>query len=90
MSKRRIFPAFPAEKAVDLGLFETAQTCTGKSGMMALEGALTTMSLLIAILVGLAATVIAVRVRVPGGVNPARLGWMSEQWLAEHRASRPS
>jgi len=27
------------------------------------------------------------RLRVPGGVNEAQLGWMSEQWLAEHRAS---
>ena len=27
------------------------------------------------------------RMRVPGGVNAAHLGWMSEQWLAEHRAS---
>ena len=27
------------------------------------------------------------RMRVPGGVNSANLGWMSEQWLAEHRAS---
>ena len=25
--------------------------------------------------------------RVSGGVNSANLGWMSEQWLAEHRAS---
>jgi hypothetical protein len=25
--------------------------------------------------------------RVSGGVNSADLGWMSEQWLAEHRAS---
>ena len=25
--------------------------------------------------------------RVPGGVNSATLGRMSEQWLAEHRAS---
>jgi len=27
------------------------------------------------------------RMRVPGGVNSANLGWMSERWLAEHRAS---
>jgi hypothetical protein len=30
------------------------------------------------------------RLRVPGGVDAARLGWMSEQWLAEHRASHSS
>jgi hypothetical protein len=27
------------------------------------------------------------RMRVPGGVNSSSLGWMSAQWLAEHRAS---
>lgn len=27
------------------------------------------------------------RVRVRGGVLSANLGWMSQQWLAEHRAS---
>jgi hypothetical protein len=27
------------------------------------------------------------RMWVPGAVNSADLGWMSEQWLAEHRAS---
>jgi hypothetical protein len=38
----------------------------------------------------LAAMIIAVliyRARVPGGVNEAQLGWVSERWLAEHRAS---
>ena len=41
-------------------------------------------------IVGVVTAVIAVvirRIRVPGGVNSAKLGWMSEQWLAEHRAS---
>ena len=32
------------------------------------------------------AVVILPRMRVPGREN-APLGWMSEQWLAEHRAS---
>ena len=27
------------------------------------------------------------RLWLPGGVNSTSLGWMSEQWLAEHRAS---
>jgi hypothetical protein len=27
------------------------------------------------------------RMWVPGGVKPTHLGWMSAQWLAEHRAS---
>ena len=34
------------------------------------------------------AFVIIPRIRVSGGANSAGLGWMSEQWLAEHRASR--
>ena len=42
-------------------------------------------------IVGVGIVLIAVgivpRMWVPGGVNSARLGWMSEQWLAEHRAS---
>jgi hypothetical protein len=48
------------------------------------------MLVFIVVSIGLAATVIAIRVRVPGGVNSAKLGWMSEQWLTEQRASRPS
>jgi hypothetical protein len=32
------------------------------------------------------AVVIIPRMRVPGA-NGSALGWMSEQWLAEHRAS---
>jgi hypothetical protein len=33
------------------------------------------------------AVVIIPSMRVPGGVNRGALGWMSEQWLAEQRAS---
>jgi hypothetical protein len=32
------------------------------------------------------ALVILPRIRLPRGVNGPHLGWMSEQWLAEHRA----
>jgi hypothetical protein len=35
----------------------------------------------------LIAVVVIPRMRVPGGVNSANLGWMSERWLAEHRPS---
>lgn len=35
----------------------------------------------------LIASGIILRMSVPRGVNSANLGWMSEQWLAEHRAS---
>jgi hypothetical protein len=42
-------------------------------------------------IVGVGIVLIAVgiipRVRVPRGVSYANLGWMSEQWLGEHRAS---
>jgi hypothetical protein len=37
----------------------------------------------------IASVVIIARLRVPGGVNAAHLGWMSEQWLAEHRRLAP-
>lgn len=39
------------------------------------------------VIVLLIAVVIIPRMRVPGGVNAADLGWMSERWLGEHRAS---
>jgi hypothetical protein len=48
------------------------------------------MLLIIVVLIALTAIVISSRVRVPGGVNPAQLGWMSQQWLAEYRASHLS
>jgi len=35
----------------------------------------------------LIAVVIILRMRVPSGVTSANLGWMSEQWLGERRAS---
>ena len=40
-----------------------------------------------AVVVLIAVRIIVSRMRVPGGVNSADLGWMSAQWLAEHRAS---
>jgi hypothetical protein len=45
------------------------------------------MLFIVGVVVVLTAAVIIPRMRVPGGVNSADLGWMSEQWLAEHRAS---
>lgn len=44
----------------------------------------------IALILTLSAVVVIFRLRVPGGVNAAALGWMSEQWLAEYRASHPT
>ena len=45
------------------------------------------MLFIVGLLMVLIAVVVIPRMRVPGGVNSANLGWMSEQWLAEHRAS---
>lgn len=40
----------------------------------------------VAVIIGLAAVVVLPRTRLLRGANEAPLGWMSEQWLAEHRA----
>ena len=45
------------------------------------------MLLIVGLVIVLIAVVIIPRMRVPGGMNASTLGWMSEQWLAEHRAS---
>jgi hypothetical protein len=42
---------------------------------------------IVGVIIVTAGVIILRRMRVPGGVNDAALGWMSEQWLAEHRAS---
>jgi hypothetical protein len=47
------------------------------------------MLFIVGIVIALAAVVTAPGMRLPRGVNSANLGWMSEQWLAEHRASHP-
>jgi hypothetical protein len=48
------------------------------------------MLLIILVLGALVAVALIVRWRVPGGVNDAKLGSMSERWLAENRASHPN
>ncbi len=45
------------------------------------------MLLIIAALVMLTVVVLIPSVWVPATVNTTKLGWMSERWLAEHRAS---
>jgi hypothetical protein len=45
------------------------------------------MLFIVGVVIALVAVGILPRMRVAGGVNAAHLGWMSEQWLAEHRAS---
>ena len=46
------------------------------------------MLLIVVALIMVTAVVVGSRLRVPGRVNPAKLGWMSDQWLAEYRASQ--
>ena len=45
------------------------------------------MLLILGVGIVLIAVGIIPRIWVPSGVTSANLGWMSEQWLAEHRAS---
>ena len=45
------------------------------------------MLFIVGIVIASIAVVVIPRLRVPGGVNSATLGWMSQQWIAEHRAS---
>jgi hypothetical protein len=45
------------------------------------------MLFIVGVVIVLIAVVIILGMRVPSGANSANLGWMSEQWLAEHRAS---
>ena len=45
------------------------------------------MLFIVGIVIASIAVVVIPRLRVPGGVNSATLDWMSQQWLAEHRAS---
>jgi len=44
---------------------------------------------ILGVLITLAATAM-LKARLPGALPAAHFGWISEQWLAEHRASRPS
>jgi hypothetical protein len=71
----------------------TAQTRAGKSGRIVQRPDVWTtdcMLLIIGILITMTLAAIILRLRVPGGVNATNLGWMSAQWLAEHRSSRRS
>jgi hypothetical protein len=45
------------------------------------------MLFIVGLVIASIAVVIVPKLWVLGGVNRAPLGWMSEQWLAEHRAS---
>ena len=45
------------------------------------------MLLIVGAVIVLIAVVLIPRMRVPGGVNASTRGWMSDKWVAEHRAS---
>lgn len=45
------------------------------------------MSLIVSAVIAFLVVLLIRRMRVPGGVSGNALGRMSEQWLAEHRAS---
>jgi hypothetical protein len=45
------------------------------------------MLLIVGAVIVLIAAVVILRIRVPGAVNASALGWMSDKWLAEHRAA---
>lgn len=47
------------------------------------------MSLIIGGVLGLVAAAVLIMGRAQGGANATSLGWMSQQWLAEQRASHP-
>ena len=49
-----------------------------------------TMLFTIAVLTAVGGALLIHRVRAAGRANQANLGWMSAQWLAEHRASHLS
>jgi hypothetical protein len=43
---------------------------------------------IIAVLIAMTAAAILSKLSMSRGIHGSDLGWMSEQWLAEHRASR--
>lgn len=45
------------------------------------------MLFIIGVVIVLVAVVVIPRMRVPSGMNADHLGWMSQQWLVEHRAA---
>ena len=47
------------------------------------------MLFIVGVVIALVAVVGIPRMRAAGSANAAPLGWMSERWLTEHRASHP-
>jgi hypothetical protein len=48
------------------------------------------MLVILAVFVTVIVVVVISRLRVPGGVNAADLGSVSDRWLADYRGSHPS
>jgi len=72
------------------GLCISAQTVSLPRGRMAVgrgDLAASHMLLIVGLVIALITVVSIPRMRMSRGVNSANLGWMSQQWLAEHRAS---
>jgi hypothetical protein len=61
--------------------------CQGRS--TPIESGDNHMLFIVKVLTALTALVMIPSMRTAGGVNSCDLGWMSEEWLAEHRASGP-
>lgn len=61
--------------------------CQDDCGARRPRGAQSHMLFIVGLVTALIAVVSNPRMLVSGGVKSANLGWMSEQWLAEHRAS---
>ena len=73
----------------------TAQTRAAQSGTIEpvtrrTACGITMLFYTIAVLVAIGGALLIQKARVAGRVNRANLGWMSAQWLAEHRASHLS
>ena len=93
-STRRAGASLDSAPSISVRVCITAQTRSPTSGMIistpANRTASTQTMLISGFLIALTAAVIITRVGTSDGMNAGQLGWMSEQWLAEHRASNPS
>jgi hypothetical protein len=74
-------------KAPPRGVFRTEQTSTRLSGSIILSMPLLAVAIVVA---AVALYAIAAGARAAGPRGPTKLGSMSDQWIAEHRASHES
>jgi hypothetical protein len=83
-TRRRFMPSKRVHKRTDRRLWKCNDRHTPRKGPGYGENPMLFIAGLVIVSV---AVVIIPGMRVLGSVNAAPLGWMSEQWLAEHRAS---